>query len=75
MADVQHTTHVGTVSEDSASPATLAGRSQASGTPADLSGTLGMKELAILVPLAIAFLEGSTDSILFPVLVARGFRA
>ena len=65
MADVHHAAHVGAISKSKASPATLAGRSHASGTPADLSGTPGMKELTILVPLALAFFEGSTDSILF----------
>ena len=75
MADVHHAAHVGTISKSKASPATLAGRSHASGTPADLSGTLGVKELTILVPLTLAFLEGGTDSILFPVAVAWRFGA
>ena len=72
MADVHHATRVGAISEGKASPATLAGRSHASGTPAGLSGTPGMKKLTVLVPLAFTFFESGADPILLPIAEAWG---
>ena len=73
MTDIQHTTSFCPITEGEVPPAALAGRSQANGTPADLSVRARMEKLTILVPLAIALFEGCAYPVLLSFGEGRGF--